>query len=321
EFTFTAMIDMVTAAGLTALPVRMDEHGLLPHHLQEQCERLRKEAVTPRFLYTIPVGQNPTGSRLPRARYQEIYQICRSYGLTIIEDDPYFYQQHRADKHAGEGEEGEGGEGGDVPGLSGLGPSYLSIDVDGRVIRLDTFSKMLAPGFRIGWLSAALPYARHFDALSFISSQWGCSLSMMLLSQMLAVDGWFESHVRALQLALRSRCLALIRQVEKHLKGLVTYNIPPAGMFLWCTLKAPAPHTERLLEAMRAHGVCVLPGSFASVTRSSSCANFRLSFVVEEEQYMEASCRLHRVVTGLATPQSPANGESFATESHMSLSS
>ena len=70
------------------------------------------------------------------------------YGLTIVEDDAYYYMQHRAaDPNA------------TVPGLSGLGPSFLSMDTDGRVVRLDTFSKLLAPGFRMAWVSASNSFA------------------------------------------------------------------------------------------------------------------------------------------------------------------
>ena len=82
------------------------------------------------------MGQNPTGSRLPSHRYEAIYAIARAWGFTIVEDDPYFYMQHGADAPDAA-----------VPGLTGLGPSYLSIDTDGRVIRLDSFSKVSSDEF------------------------------------------------------------------------------------------------------------------------------------------------------------------------------
>merc|ERR1740130_1644669 len=97
-----------------------------------------------------------------------------------------------------------------VPGLSGLGPSFLSMDTDGRVVRLDTFSKLLAPGFRMAWVSASKSFVAKLDGLQYCSSQWGCSLSMSVLAKLLATPGWLERHATKLQQAMRHRCLALL---------------------------------------------------------------------------------------------------------------
>ena len=148
EFTFLASKDNLLAAGATLLPLAMDEDGLLPSAVEEECEaRLAAGLPLPKLLYTIPVGQNPTGSRLRPDRYAAIYSAARRYGLVIVEDDAYYYMQHRAARPDMP-----------LPGLSGLGPSFLSLDEDGRVVRLDTFSKLLAPGFRLAWVTAPSPF-------------------------------------------------------------------------------------------------------------------------------------------------------------------
>ena len=82
----------------------------------------------------------------------------------------YYYMQHRAHE----------AETTTVPGLSDLGPSFLSLDVDGRVVRLDTFSKCLAPGFRLGWVSAPKGFVLKLDGVQYFSSQWGSTFSMMV---------------------------------------------------------------------------------------------------------------------------------------------
>ena len=87
---------------------------------------------------------------------------------------------------------------------------------------------------------------------------------------MLAADGWFEAQVRALQQSLRTRCFALVEAANVHLRGLVTFRVPAAGMFLWCSLVAPATTAASLIDGMRQHGVCVLPGGFASVTKGAT---------------------------------------------------
>jgi len=97
---------------------------------------------------------------------------------------------------------------------------------------------------------------------------------------------------------------------DAHLKGLVTYRVPSAGMFLWCKLCATPPAVEGLIEAMRSHGVCVLPGAFASVDKASPSSHVRLSFVIDEEHYEAASFRLADMLGGLAASGGrPASGE------------
>ena len=123
---------------------------------------------------------------------------------------------------------------------------------------------------------------------------------------MLAADGWFEAQVRALQQSLRTRCFALVEAANVHLRGLVTFRVPAAGMFLWCSLVAPATTAASLIDGMRQHGVCVLPGGFASVTKGATSTYVRLSYVINEEQYDEGTRRLARLVGGLAEPAGDA---------------
>ena len=143
ERTFMAAIDVFRSMGAVLVPVAVDSAGLVPDSLAAACASLAARGVTPKLLYTVPVGQNPTGSRLAAERYELIYSIAAANRLLIMEDDAYFYMQHRADAPQLP-----------LPGLQGLGPSFLSIDTKGIVLRLDTFSKLLAPGFRVGWLTA-----------------------------------------------------------------------------------------------------------------------------------------------------------------------
>lgn len=91
EFTFMAAKDLLRTQGAELLPVRLDSEGLIPGSIEEMCESRRSAGLPmPKALYTIPVGQNPTGSRLAPCRYEEIYALARRYGFVIVEDDPYY---------------------------------------------------------------------------------------------------------------------------------------------------------------------------------------------------------------------------------------
>jgi DNA-binding transcriptional MocR family regulator len=147
ERSFMAAIDVFKSVGAVLIPIPVDTIGIIPEALELTCSSLRASGQQPKLLYTVPVGQNPTGSRLAPNRYLPIYRTAAAHGVLIVEDDAYFYLQHRADAPTQP-----------VPGLRGLGPSFLSLDTQGIVLRLDTFSKLLAPGFRIGWLTAPRRY-------------------------------------------------------------------------------------------------------------------------------------------------------------------
>merc|ERR1719265_2718007 len=123
------------------------------------------------------------------------------------------------------------------------------MDIDGRVMRLDSFSKFLAPGFRLGWVSGPQALTKKYDAIAYASSQNGCSLSMMLLGKMLHAWGTpgLEAHLHKLQAALRDRCDAIVAAAEAQLAGRAEWHRPQAGMFLWVRVLKPAEDKETLL--------------------------------------------------------------------------
>ncbi|DBB01726.1 TPA: hypothetical protein ACH3X1_000351 [Trebouxia sp. C0004] len=141
EYTYFYMVDSVLPVkGYHAVPLKMDNQGICPRYLRKVLEERAVTGQVPRVLYTVPTGQNPTGIVTPLGRKREVYGLCQEFGITIIEDDAYYYLQYPSLQGA-------------VPGLQQLVPSYLSIDTDSRVVRLDSWSKVLAPGLRLGWVT------------------------------------------------------------------------------------------------------------------------------------------------------------------------
>ncbi|KAL5334382.1 pyridoxal phosphate-dependent transferase [Aspergillus crustosus] len=171
EFVYTNGIQTVEPRGLNVFSVAIDTEGMLPYGpggLQDILENWDyRKGRRPHLLYTITIGQNPTGGTLSVERRKQIYAICHKYDLLIIEDDPYWNLQypsaqelqakHRntptnenlTPRNYNAGKKSSG-----YKFLDSLVPSYLSIDTDGRVVRLDTFSKTIAPGCRLGWTTA-----------------------------------------------------------------------------------------------------------------------------------------------------------------------
>lgn len=291
----------------------------------------RPDGRAPKLLYTVPVGQNPTGAVAGRERRQKVYAVCRKWGVAIVEDDPYYYLQYGngdGDGKAKKKKEEEGSEEEEqqqpLKGLHGLGASYLSLDVDGRVIRLDSFSKVLFPGVRLGWATA--PRAV-IDKL--VCHLHGVALGAPPLAQVLTsallLRGWgggddgpgglggpggggadgggrggarpfagFERHVQTMQREYRRRASVAHAAASRHLAGLASWRRPAAGMFLWATLAADlAPVADAALARARSAGVVVVPGAYAhcSGDRERPCACFRLSFAGASDEALEEGIR------------------------------
>lgn len=158
----------VKPKGVDIVPVEIDGEGMLAEGkggLRDVLENWdTKNGRRPHLMYTVTMGHNPTSGVLSVQRRKEIYSLCCQYDIIIVEDDPYWYLQFptAAEKEAEsrdeqppmEVETHKQGKSSGYEFLDSLIPSYLSMDTDGRVVRLDTFSKTIAPGCRLGWITA-----------------------------------------------------------------------------------------------------------------------------------------------------------------------
>ncbi|RYP29175.1 hypothetical protein DL767_006868 [Monosporascus sp. MG133] len=168
-FMYPNVLAQAEPRGVQVAAVEMDGDGMIPYGpggLEDVLANWdESKGRRPHLMYTVTMGHNPTGGVLPLERRKEIYAICTKYDVIIVEDDPYFYLQFPSaeveeararnlppppSRPANTLEKKSG-----YPFLDSLTPSFLSIDVDGRVVRLDTFSKTVAPGCRMGWVTAA----------------------------------------------------------------------------------------------------------------------------------------------------------------------
>lgn len=212
--------------GVRVLPVPMDADGALPEALDAAIAELaeREPETRVKALYTIPTCQNPTGLTTPAARRQALYQVCRRRDILILEDDPYIYLQLPARDDV------------PVPGLRGLprNTSYLHLDTDGRVFRIDSCAKFLAPGVRAGWVTVAPALVEPLSMALQAQTLGPCALSQVLTHSLLA--RWGEEglhvHLERIQRIYLARLQTLLAAAERHLAGLATWRRPSGGMFL-----------------------------------------------------------------------------------------
>jgi 2-aminoadipate transaminase len=208
-----------------------DELGLIPDSLPALIERER-----PKFLYTIPNFQNPTGVTLAAQRRQEIYAIAARYGLIVLEDDPY-----GALRYAGE----------NIPPIK-------SLDTEGLVIYQSTVSKTIAPGLRVGWVVASEAIRRKLIIAKQAADLHTSSFDQRIVHRYLT-DFDSPAHIERIRCAYGERFAAMDAALGEFMPAGFTWTHPEGGMFLWVTCPAGVDTHDLMLEAMK-RKILFVPG-------------------------------------------------------------
>ncbi|UPX19737.1 uncharacterized protein EKO05_0009990 [Ascochyta rabiei] len=175
------------ARGFNIAPVKIDDEGMLakgPGGLADVMENWDlSRGRRPHLLYTVTIGQNPTSGTLSVARRTDIYAVCVKYDIVIIEDDPYWYLQFPSSSPGVVAAKPNKSSG--FAFLDSLIPSYLSVDYQGRVVRLDTFSKTVAPGCRLGWITTQPALAERLLRITESSTQQPSGFVQAMVAELL----------------------------------------------------------------------------------------------------------------------------------------
>jgi 2-aminoadipate transaminase len=237
--------------GVRQVPVALDGDGIRMDHLERLLEGLAGEGVRPKFLYTIPSVQNPTGSVMSRARRLELLALAERFDVAIFEDDCY------ADL-VWEGERP---------------PTIRALDDGGRVVYCGSFSKTVAPALRIGYLVADWPLMRRLLPLKTDAGTG--ALAQMVLARFLARH--FDPHVQGLVQTLEAKCRVMTEAVAREFGTSAEFTTPKGGIFLWVTLPEGVD-TTALAAAALAEGVAINPGAEWSADPAWGRRRMRLCF-------------------------------------------
>ncbi|TFY78193.1 hypothetical protein EWM64_g5817 [Hericium alpestre] len=201
EWTYPSAIASAQPYGVSVLPVSMDGEGMRPDDLRRVlAEWDESKGRRPHVMYTVPVGQNPSGATMGLRRKKEIYDVCVEFDVVIVEDDPYFFLQVGEYVPKSERTPEPALPAGDEVKqfISSLAPSFLKIDYQGRVIRLDSFSKTIAPGVRLGWFTCNPLFVERLERHGETTTQSPCGLGQSLVAKLL--ESWtYEGYIRWLR--------------------------------------------------------------------------------------------------------------------------
>jgi aromatic amino acid aminotransferase I len=243
EFTFSSAVETSHPLGCRFVGVPMDDEGMIPSALDDLLstwDPAVQNAPKPFLVYTVPTGQNPTGSTQSLSRRKAIYKLAQKHDLILLEDEPYYFLQMQP--YTGPDAEPVPPPKNNDEFIRSIVPSLLSMDVDGRVVRLDSFSKVLAPGTRVGWVVASAQIIERYQRAAETSTQFPSGLSQIILHRLLD-EKWGHAGYLAwlinLRLEYTQRRDILMGACEKYLpKEVANWTPPAAGMFHWINLKA-----------------------------------------------------------------------------------
>nr|GAT55950.1 predicted protein [Mycena chlorophos] len=185
RWTYPSAMATMKPYDIQPVTVDIDAQGMRADALREvlaNWDEAARGMPRPHVLYTVPIGENPTGTTTGLQRKKEIYQICVEFDVVVVEDGPYYIMDRtyvpKAQREVRASET-------DEEFIASLEPSYLKIDYQGRVIRLDTFSKTMAPGCRLGWYTCNEMFAERIERAAETSTQAPCGFSQSLVASTL----------------------------------------------------------------------------------------------------------------------------------------
>lgn len=224
--------------GADLRPAPIDGDGLIIEALAAQLAALQRAGKPARLLYTIPNFQNPSGVTLTAARREAILSLARQHGFLIVEDDVYR----------------------DLVFEGQAPPSFYALSGGQGVLRIGSFSKIMAAGLRLGWLIAAPEHIQRCTACGAMQMGGGANPFTAHIVAEYCRAGHLETHIAHLRQVYRQRRDVTLTALERHMPPGVTWTRPQGGFFVWLTLPEGA-NVASLRDAARQRGVLFAPGT------------------------------------------------------------
>ena len=232
--TYQGSLNRLTRLGVNAVGIPLDRDGMRMDALAAALADLKRRSIRPKYIYTIPTVQNPTGTIMPEARRAELLRLANDYGVPIFEDDCYA----------------------DLIWDGRRPPALHAMSETGDVIHIGSFSKSIAPALRVGYIVADWDLIRSACSRSrptpapARSSRWCWRSSARRIS---------PTHVPRLRRGLRAKLETLMEALAEQFGTAAEFDDPKGGIFLWVRLPEQVD-TLKLSQAALAAGVAINPG-------------------------------------------------------------
>jgi 2-aminoadipate transaminase len=248
---YQGSINRLTRIGVTVVGIPLDGDGMRMDLLANALEELKRKGVRPKYIYTIPTVQNPTGTILPLERRSQMLRLAAEHGVPIFEDDCYC----------------------DLIWSGERPPAIYAMSERGDVIHIGSFSKSIGPALRVGYIVAPWPLLSRMLPLKTDGGTG--ALEQMVLAEYCTAN--FSRHVPVLRQALRGKLETLMESLRQSFGSAAQFDDPKGGIFLWIKLPDNVD-TQKLYQPALAAGVAINPGAEWSVNKVYGRSRMRLCF-------------------------------------------
>jgi 2-aminoadipate transaminase len=255
------------------IQVPLDDDGIQTSLVKKDIERLAKEGKKPKFIYVIPNFHNPAGVSLNMERRLELVELAREHQLLIIEDNPYGQLRFEGESL----------------------PTMYSLDDDNNVIYLGTFSKIISPGIRLGWIVAPTPLLQKFNLGKQAADLCPSTLAQMVVNEYFHEARW-QDYVETTTEIYHKRRDAMLAALKEYFPAEASWTVPQGGFYIWATLPEYLDTADLLALAVEEEKVAFVPGAGAYV-EGQGMNQMRLAFcAVPEDKIEEGIKRLAKVI-------------------------
>jgi len=242
-------------------PVATDDGGLVPEDISEE------KADGARFIYCLPNFQNPTGRTMNLERRQALVERCARLNVPIVEDDPYGELRYVGEP---------------LPGLLQLGRQ-----AGATVLRMGSFSKVLSPGMRLGYLVAPREIIAKLVQIKQATDLHTATVTQMAVYETIK-DGFLKTHLPKVRELYRHQCQYMLDAMDEHFPKSAKWTRPTGGMFIWVRVDEKFDTTQALAQAVEQYKVAYVPGEPFYPGATAPKNTLRLSFVTVTEEKIRA---------------------------------
>lgn len=257
---FLGALGCFTGYGAKLVGIDMEDDGINVSLL----EKALNENKNIKLLYTIPNFQNPTGITMSTEKRKEVYRLCAEHNVLIIEDNPY----------------------GELT-FSGIKkPSIKTFDTEGIVIYCGSFSKILAPGIRVGYIVAPAEIIGHMIEAKQANDTHSPMITQVMTYEFLRRHDIGE-NIEKMRALYNKKCTLMLNEADKNFPAAVTHTVPGGGLFVWCDMGGEYDTLEVYKECIK-QKVAFVPGAPFMADPSERCSAFRLNFsTMPDEKIVE----------------------------------
>ena len=284
EDTYQGALTRLARLGVNTVGIPLDRNGMRMDALAAQLANLKRRDIRPKYIYTIPTVQNPTGTIMPEERRSELLRLSEEYRVPIFEDDCYA----------------------DLTWEELRPPALHAMSKTGGVIHIGSFSKSIAPALRVGFIVAGWQILSRILALK--TDAGSGALEQMVLAEFCAPH--FAEHIPKLRRSLRGKLDVLMETLNEQFGTAAEFDTPKGGIFLWVKLP-DSVDTLKLFQSALAAGVAINPGPEWSTNGAHSKSRMRLCFAnPSKEEIRQGITTLAQICrTTFGVPSRIANRE------------